>query len=78
MLHYREYTRGVTLIVSGDGDLRSYSFRDFSSLMKFQSEMEEFLVKTGWSPSELTIDPRLTAHHVTTPVLLSAKVRFPS
>ena len=49
MLHYREHARGLTLIVSGDGDLRSYTFHDLSALLKFQHEMEDFLVETGWS-----------------------------
>jgi hypothetical protein len=58
MLHYREHARGVTLIVSGDGDLRSYTFHDFTALLNFQHEMEEFLVETGWSLSQATIGPR--------------------
>jgi hypothetical protein len=32
MLHCRETGRGVTLVVSGDDDLRSYSFHDFAAL----------------------------------------------
>lgn len=67
MLHCRESGRGVTLVVSGDGDLRSYSFHDFAALVKFESEMEEFLLQTGWSPSQLTIEPRLTPDHATQP-----------
>ena len=57
-LHCRESRRGVTLVVSGDGDLRSYSFRDYAALVKFESEMEEFLLETGWTPTELTIEQR--------------------
>jgi hypothetical protein len=56
LLHYRESARGVTMVVSGDGDLRSYSFRDFAALEKFQGEMEEFLLETGWSPAHMTIE----------------------
>ena len=36
MLHCRETGRGVTLVVSGDDDLRSYSFHDFAALVKFE------------------------------------------
>jgi hypothetical protein len=52
----REGRRGVTLVVSGDGDLRSYSFHDYSALEKFESEMEEFLLGTGWRPAQLSIE----------------------
>jgi hypothetical protein len=67
MLHCRESARGVTLVVSGDGDLRSYSFHDFPALVKFESEMEEFLLETGWVRAQLTIEPRLTPEHQTEP-----------
>jgi len=56
MLHCRETGRGVTLVVSGDDDLRSYSFRDFAALVKFESEMADFLVGTGWVPARLTVE----------------------
>jgi hypothetical protein len=53
-LFCRETRRGVVLVVSGDGDLRSYSFHDFAALAQFEHEMEEFLLHTGWSRSGLT------------------------
>jgi hypothetical protein len=53
-LHVREGNRGVTLVVSGDDDLRSYSFRDVRAMMKFEAEMEEFLLYAGWRPIKLT------------------------
>ena len=56
MLHCRETGRGVTLVVSGNDDLRSYSFHDFAALVKFESEMAEFLIGTGWSPARLTVE----------------------
>ena len=65
LLHCRENARGVTMVVSGDGDLRSYSFRDFAALEKFEGEMEEFLLETGWCPAQITIE--LTPDHVTPP-----------
>ena len=63
MLHCREHARGVTLVVSGDGDLRSYSFHNFAALVKFESEMEEFLLETGWVQAQLTVEPRQTPDH---------------
>ena len=57
MLHCRETGRGVTLVVSGDDDLRSYTFRDFAALAKFESEMADFLIETGWTPARLTVSP---------------------
>jgi hypothetical protein len=56
MLHCRETGRGVTLVVSGDDDLRSYSFHDFAALVKFESEMADFLIGTGWTPARLTVE----------------------
>lgn len=64
ILNCREGVRGVTLIVSGDGDLRSYSFHDFAALVTFESQMAEFLLETGWSAAHLTIEPRVTPEHV--------------
>ena len=40
---------GVLLLVSGNGDPRSYFFSDLTTLVPFQSDMEQFLLKTGWS-----------------------------
>ena len=59
MLHCRETGRGVTLVVSGDDDLRSYSFHDFAALVKFESEMADFLIGTGWAPARLTVESGL-------------------
>jgi hypothetical protein len=56
-LFCRETRRGVVLVVSGDGDLRSYSFQDFAALAQFEHEMEEFLLHTGWSRSSLAVRP---------------------
>jgi hypothetical protein len=67
LLRCRENARGVTLVVTGDGDLRSYSFRDFAALVKFEEEMAEFLLATGWSPAQLTIEPQLPTGHVPQP-----------
>jgi hypothetical protein len=47
----------MTLVASGDGELRSYSFHDATALMKFEHEMEEFLVHAGWVPVRLILEP---------------------
>jgi hypothetical protein len=60
MLHCRETGRGVTLVVSGDDDLRSYSFHDFAALVKFESEMADFLIGTGWAPARLTVESSMS------------------
>ena len=65
-LHCRESARGITLIVSGDGDLRSYSFHDFAALLSFEAHMEEFLVENGWSPTQIP-EPLATPGHPTEP-----------
>ena len=51
------------MIVSGDGDLRSYAFHDFAALVKFEGHMAEFLLQTGWSPAQMTIEPRAIPNH---------------
>jgi hypothetical protein len=66
LLHCRETRRGVTLVVSGDGDLRSYSFHDYAALVKFESEMEEFLLETGWLTVPPSGDPAVTSDHLAT------------
>jgi hypothetical protein len=60
VLYSRESRRGVVLVVSGDGDPRSYTFHDFNALVKFEGEMEEFLIETGWSPARLTVQQEPT------------------
>jgi hypothetical protein len=60
MLHCRETGRGVTLVVSGDDHLRSYSFHDIAALVKFESEMADFLIGTGWAPARLTVEPGIS------------------
>jgi hypothetical protein len=67
ILNCRENARGVTLIVSGDGDLRSYSFHDFAALVKFEGQMAEFLLHSGWSPAQLTIEAQAIPNHRPTP-----------
>ena len=49
---------GVLLTIAGDGAPRSYFFQELSSLVRFQSDMEQFLLKTGWSFVEFSPDRR--------------------
>ena len=48
-IHRQTTTDGVRLILSGDGGLRSYFFRQLASLLLFQTNLEARLVETGWS-----------------------------
>ena len=55
----REHTiDGLLLIVDENGAARTYSFNDAASLVAFQSDMEAFLVRTGWSLLEFSPDRR--------------------
>jgi hypothetical protein len=42
-------TNGYTLEMTSDGPPRSYFFADLTALIVFQSDMESFLLRTGWS-----------------------------
>jgi hypothetical protein len=57
-LRRQETEEGVFLTVTGDGPPRSYFFRDLSALVAFQSDMETFLLKTGWSFEAFTPERR--------------------
>ena len=52
---------GYLLSVNGPGHPRSYFFADLQPLVQFQSDMETFLVTTGWSFEAYTPDRR-TGH----------------
>jgi hypothetical protein len=51
-------TGGLLLVVEENGAPRSYFFNDATSLVAFQSDMEAFLVRTGWSLLEFAPDRR--------------------
>ena len=51
-------TGGLLLVVEENGAPRSYFFNDATSLVAFQSDMEAFLVRTGWSLLEFEPDRR--------------------
>jgi hypothetical protein len=57
-LRRHEIEDGVLLTVSGDGPERSYFFRELQALVAFQSDMEAFLLKTGWSFEAFSPDRR--------------------
>jgi hypothetical protein len=48
VLRREETPDGVKLTVEGEGVPRAYSFPDILRLVKFQSDMEAFLLRTGW------------------------------
>jgi hypothetical protein len=57
-LRREEATDGLLLVVDENGAPRSYFFNDATSLIAFQSDMEAFLVRTGWSLLEFEPDRR--------------------
>lgn len=48
VLRRDETPDGVNLMVEGEGVPRVYPFADVVKLIKFQSDMEAFLLRTGW------------------------------
>jgi hypothetical protein len=48
-LRREETTSGVNLVVSENGTTRSFGFSDVDRLIAFQSDMEAFLIRTGWT-----------------------------
>jgi hypothetical protein len=53
-----DVANGVLLSVTGDGSPRSFFFSDVMALVTFQSDMEAFLLKTGWTFLEFVPDRR--------------------
>jgi hypothetical protein len=50
LLLRREQTpTGVNLVVIENGTPRSFAFSDVDRLIAFQTDMESFLVRTGWT-----------------------------
>ena len=58
VLTREETPHGVNLIVASEGVPRVYSFPDLVPLVRFQSDMESFLLRTGWQFIEFTPDRR--------------------
>jgi hypothetical protein len=40
---------GLALVITNAEGSRSVSFKEFAALVTFQANMEQFLVRTGWS-----------------------------
>jgi hypothetical protein len=49
---------GIVLAIAGDGEPRSYFFRDIDRLETFQKDMETLLLKTGWTFASYEPDQR--------------------
>jgi hypothetical protein len=49
---------GVALVVTENGTPRSFLFSNLDGLAAFQSDMEAFLVRSGWSLLEYSPDRR--------------------
>lgn len=55
----REETRtGVNLIVMGEGAPRAFAFASLERLVRFQSDMEALLLRTGWTFSRFAPERR--------------------
>jgi hypothetical protein len=56
----REYGEpdGLRLVVTENGRPRIYTFTDLNRLVVFQRDMEDFLVRTGWSLAAFAPDRR--------------------
>jgi hypothetical protein len=50
---------GFALLVSDNGGQRTLRFRDLERLVVCQSDMETFLVRTGWSLADFAPDRRV-------------------
>jgi hypothetical protein len=68
-LQRQEADHGALLTLSGAGAPRSYQFNDVLALIRFQSDMEALLLKTGWSFIEFLPDRRTVADRRTWPRL---------
>src|SRR5689334_2254569 len=58
LLRREETPTGVHLVVVENGTTRSFAFNDIERLIAFQSDMEAFLVRTGWTFVAFTPDRR--------------------
>lgn len=58
MLRREETDNGVNLTVAGEGVPRVYPFPNLARLEKFQSDMEAFLLRTGWQFLEFSPERR--------------------
>ena len=49
LLQREDTPSGVSLVVVENGTSRSFAFKDIERLITFQSDMEAFLIRTGWT-----------------------------
>ena len=59
----------VMVVRSVTGEPRRYEFPDVTSLLRFQSDMELFLLQTGWTFAEFTPERRTGTERRTFPRL---------
>ena len=49
MLQRHDEQEGLALVITNAEGSRSVPFKEFAALVTFQANMEQFLVRTGWS-----------------------------
>jgi hypothetical protein len=58
LLQREETPTGVNLVIVENGASRSFAFNDIDRLIAFQSDMEAFLIRTGWTFAAFSPDRR--------------------
>jgi hypothetical protein len=64
---------GVNLIVSGEGVPRAFAFTSLERLVRFQSDMEALLLRTGWTFSRFVPERRSLRERRAFPRLLERR-----
>jgi len=72
-LSREETPTGVNLIVSGEGLPRAFAFGNVERLVRFQSDMEALLLRTGWTFSRFAPDRRSNRDRRAFPRLLERR-----
>jgi hypothetical protein len=75
-LEQQETAEGAALRVTGAANVRSFDFDNLQALLKFQEDMQAFLVRTGWHLAEFTPDRRRYRDRRTFPRLLNDRRRW--
>jgi hypothetical protein len=73
---FEEGDESASLTVTLDGSTRSYNFPDVSAAMRFQADMEAFLLKSGWSFIEFAPERRSGSDRRRAPRLLPDRRRW--
>jgi hypothetical protein len=58
VLQRHDDQEGLTLVITTEDGSRSIPFSEFGALVTFQMNMEQFLVRTGWSLATFAPDHR--------------------